>query len=204
MQFRRRDKDAIARGELTLTFRRWRRPQARAGGRYRVGSHVIEVTSVDRIEPSEITAEDARDAGHDSAQAALETIRRNQRKSGDESAPLYRVAFQCLGEQADPRMILASDSSLEDAEVSEITERLAKMDSRARQGPWTRAALQAIAVTPGRRAAELAAEQGRETAKFKADMRKLKALGLTISLEVGYELSPRGRVVLDALRTTDG
>ena len=101
-------------------------------------------------------------------------------------------------------MILASDSSLEDAEVSEITERLAKMDSRARQGPWTRAALEAIAVAPGRRAAELAAEQDRETAKFKADMRKLKALGLTISLEVGYELSPRGRVVLDALRTTDG
>ena len=204
MQFRQRDKDAIAHGELTLTFRRWRRPQARAGGRYRVGSYVIEVTSVDQIEPSEIAAEDARAAGHDSAQAALEAIRRNQRKSGDESAPLYRVAFQCLGEQADPRMILASDSSLEDAEVSEITERLAKMDSRARQGPWTRAALQAIAVTPGRRAAELAAEQGRETAKFKADMRKLKALGLTISLEVGYELSPRGRVVLDALRTTDG
>ena len=204
MQFRRRDKDAIARGELTLTFRRWRRPQARAGGRYRVGSHVIEVTSVDQIEPSEIAAEDARAAGHDSAQAALEAIRRNQRKSGDESAPLYRVAFQCLGEQTDPRMILASDSSLEDAEVSEITERLAKMDSRARQGPWTRAALEAIAVAPGRRAAELAAEQDRETAKFKADMRKLKALGLTISLEVGYELSPRGRVVLDALRTTDG
>ena len=204
MQFRQRDKDAIAHGELTLTFRCWRRPQARAGGRYRVGSHVIEVTSIDQIEPSEITAEDARAAGHDSAQAALEAIRRNQRKSGDESAPLYRVAFQCLGEQADPRMILASDSSLEDAEVSEITERLAKMDSRARQGPWTRAALEAIAVTPGRRAAELAAEQDRETAKFKADMRKLKALGLTISLEVGYELSPRGRVVLDALRTTDG
>ena len=69
------------------------------------------------------------------------------------------------------------------------------MDSRARQGPWTQAALEAIAVAPGRRAAELAAEQDRETAKFKADVRKLKALGLTISLEVGYELSPRGRVV---------
>ena len=88
MQFRRRDKDAIARGELTLTFRRWRRPQARAGGRYRVGSHVIEVTSVDQIEPSEIAAEDARAAGHDSAQAALEAIRRNQRKSGRERAAL--------------------------------------------------------------------------------------------------------------------
>jgi hypothetical protein len=31
---------------------------------------------------------------------------------------------------------------------------------------------------------------------FKADVRKLKELGLTESLEVGYRLSPRGRAVL--------
>ena len=50
-------------------------------------------------------------------------------------------------------------------------------------------------------APDLAAELGRETQKFKADVRKLKSLGLTISLEVGYELSPRGRVVLDTLES---
>ena len=202
MQFRQPDQDAIARGELTLTFRRWRRPQARTGGRYRVGAQVIEVTSVDRIEPSEITAADALAAGHESAEAALDAIRRNQRKSGDANAPLYRVAFRSLGEQADPRAVLAADSDLEQDEVDEITTRLAAMDRRARHGPWTRAALEAIADAPGRRAAELAADQNRETPRFKADIRKLKALGLTISLEVGYELSPRGQVVLDALRAT--
>lgn len=200
MQFRQRDKEAIARGEQTLTFRRWRRPQARSGGRYRVGQHVIEVTSVEQIDPSEISAEDARAAGHDSAEDALAAIRRNQRKSGDANAPLYRVAFRCLGEQADPRSILAADSGLNSDELSAITDRLAKMDARTKHGPWTRAALEAISSDPGRRAAELAAAQGRETAKFKADVRKLKALGLTISLEIGYELSPRGRVVLDALQ----
>ena len=31
-------------------------------------------------------------------------------------------------------------------------------------------------------------------------MRKLKALGLTESLEVGYRLSPRGRAFLDESR----
>ena len=200
MQFRQSDTEAIARGEQTLTFRRWRRPQARSGGRYRVGQHVIEVTSVEQIDPSEISAEDARAAGRDSAEDALAAIRRNQRKSGDANAPLYRVAFRCLGEQADPRSILAADSGLNPDELSAITDRLAKMDARAKHGPWTRAALEAISADPGRRAAELAAAQGRETAKFKADVRKLKALGLTTSLEVGYELSPRGRVVLDALQ----
>ena len=200
MQFRQRDWDVIARGELTLTFRRWRRPQARVGGRYRVGEHVIEVMSVDPIEASEISLEDARAAGHDSAEAALEAILRNQRKSGDSTAPLYRVAFRCLGEQVDPRRVLAADAEIGSDELVALTERLGKMDARAKQGAWTRSVLEAISAEPGRRAAELAAARGRETAKFKADVRKLKALGLTISLEVGYELSPRGRVVLDALQ----
>ena len=200
MQFRQGDKDAIGRGELTLTFRRWRRPQAREGGRYRVGENVIEVTSVEQIESSQISLDDARAAGYDSAEAVLEAIERNQRKSGDASAPLYRVAFHCLGERDDPRKILAAEPGLDSEELVAVTKRLGQMDARSRHGPWTQSALEAIASTPGRRAAELAAVQGRETAKFKADIRKLKALGLTISLEVGYELSPRGRVVLDALQ----
>ena len=201
MQFRQRDREAIASGDLTTTFRRWRSPQARVGGRYRLGSIAIEVTAVDRIEPSEITIGSARAAGHDSPEAVLEAIRRNQRKGADANAPLYRVNFKCLGEQPDPRSILAAEAGLDSGELTTITGRLAKMDSRARHGPWTRTTLEAISTTPGRRAAELAAAQGRETQKFKTDVRKLKALGLTISLEVGYELSPRGRVVLDALQS---
>ncbi len=49
------------------------------------------------------------------------------------------------------------------------------------------------------RAADLAAGFGRDTAPFKLDVRKLKALGLTESLDVGYRLSPRGQALLDHL-----
>ena len=35
-----------------------------------------------------------------------------------------------------------------------------------------------------------------ERMAFKADVRKLKELGLTHSLPVGYEISPRGRAYL--------
>ena len=38
---------------------------------------------------------------------------------------------------------------------------------------------------------------GRERLAFKADVRKLKNLGLTLSHEVGYSLSPRGQAYLD-------
>ena len=53
-----------------------------------------------------------------------------------------------------------------------------------------------IAERPATRAPDLAVELGRETAPFKADVRKLKELGLTESLERGYRLSPRGRAYL--------
>ena len=49
------------------------------------------------------------------------------------------------------------------------------------------------------RAGDLAASAGRERHPFKTDVRKLKELGLTESLEVGYRLSPRGRALLERL-----
>lgn len=72
------------------------------------------------------------------------------------------------------------------------------MDARSGHGPWAWATLAAIAERPAVRAPDLAASFGRETAPFKADVRRLEALGLTHSLPVGYELSPRGRAVLAA------
>jgi hypothetical protein len=54
-----------------------------------------------------------------------------------------------------------------------------------------------IAEHPGTRAPDLAASVGRETQPFKTDVRKLKELGLTESLRVGYRLSPRGRAYLE-------
>jgi hypothetical protein len=46
------------------------------------------------------------------------------------------------------------------------------------------------------RAEDLAHSVGREKQPFKLDVRKLKELGLTESLEIGYRLSPRGEAVL--------
>jgi hypothetical protein len=45
----------------------------------------------------------------------------------------------------------------------------------------------------------LARALGAEKMRFKQDVRKLKELGLTESLEVGYRLSPRGQAVLALL-----
>jgi hypothetical protein len=47
------------------------------------------------------------------------------------------------------------------------------------------------------RAGDLCAVVGQELPRFKDNVRKLKSMGLTESLEVGYRLSPRGARFLE-------
>ena len=84
-------------------------------------------------------------------------------------------------------------------ELETIIERLRRLDRASSYGPWTTAVLQTIAAKPAVRAPDLAASFGRETLPFKTDVRKLKELGLTESLPIGYRISPRGAAVLAAL-----
>jgi exonuclease VII large subunit len=79
----------------------------------------------------------------------------------------------------------------DEAELDRLRARLRKLDERAAAGPWTRQTLELIAERPATRAADLSRALGRDKASFKTDVRKLKALGLTESLEVGYRLSQR-------------
>ena len=95
-------------------------------------------------------------------------------------------------------MALRQQATLDDAERHQLRARLLRIDARAEGGAWTRRALEAIRDHPGLRAADLCRRVGQERLAFKTNVRKLKALGLTDSLEVGYRLSPRGAAVLAA------
>jgi hypothetical protein len=75
---------------------------------------------------------------------------------------------------------------------------MARLDARAPE-PWTRSTLTLVRSHPGLRAADLCKLAGQEKDAFKMNVRKLKTLGLTESLEVGYRLSPRGAAILDGL-----
>jgi hypothetical protein len=156
-----------------------------AGRRYRTPGGIIEVDLVSIVEPGSIGARDARRAGYPSASAVVADLR------GDAALPVTRVDFHVVDEP-DPRATLAADDRLSAEDVADIDARLSRLDSRSSHGPWTHATLDAIASQPGTRAADLAATLRREMAPFKVDVRKLKNLGLTISLDVGYRLSPRG------------
>ena len=61
-----------------------------------------------------------------------------------------------------------------------------------------------IADQPGTVSTVLAQALGWERQDFKLHVRRLKELGLTFSLETGYQLSPRGEFYLQHLRTRPG
>jgi hypothetical protein len=187
MLFRAADRPALAAGELTVAFRRWRRPTVKAGGTLQSPVGVLAIETVDVVDPGAITDADARRSGHPDATS----VRAALRGAGE----TYRIAFHLVG--PDPRIALRADAAVTAETRAAIAARLARLDAASRHGPWTDATLRAIAAAPATRAADLAVRLGRdELQPFKADVRKLKALGLTESLEVGYRLSPRGRAFL--------
>ena len=186
MLFNARALEGIAAGEIDLAFRRWKRPTVRAGGTLRTRAGVLSIDSVEPTSQRRISAEDAGRAGFASRAELLRSLRPEGR--------LYRVEFHRIGD--DPRAALRERSEITDQERAELDVRLDRMD-RSRGEPWTRRLLELIAARPETLAAELAASLGKEKLPFKRDVRKLKELGLTESLLVGYRLSPRGRAYLE-------
>ena len=189
MQFTSVFKDGIRAGRVTRSYRVWKKPQAKVGGRYNLHPDgVIEVTGISQVPPTGITDEDAVAAGFDDA-AAL-------RRFLDTRASVTLVTFRYLGAGLvgqPERDRLARD------ELETLIGKLDRMDARSERA-WTAGILHSIASDPGRRAGDLAPAFGWDTATFKRQVRKLKALGLTRSLEVGYELSERGEQLLKARR----
>ena len=179
----------LADGSITVTFRAWKRPQAKVGGRFHRGDLWFEVDAVELVTVASITLADARRAGEQEVAGVLARLR--------DPAPtdeVFRIAFHRIDPAGPP--VEEADLSAED--VAEIARRLDRLDGASPVGAWTRPTLALIATHPGVVSTTLAETLGRERFALKTDVRKLKRLGLTLSLEVGYELSPRGRAFLDA------
>jgi len=182
---------AIRDGTVTLAFRRWIRPTVKAGGTLLTAAGQLHIAAVDVVPLSSITGAEAAGAGYASRQVLIDDLQR--RDSGD----VYRIRFGAL--TADPRVALRAEAALTPVARAALLARLRAMDTRAAGGAWTLQVLRLIRAHPGRRAGDLCRTRGQAMLPFKADVRKLKALGLTESLEVGYRLSPRGAALLDSL-----
>jgi hypothetical protein len=196
VQFEPRLREGLRDGSITVAFRRWRRAQVVAGHQYRTGVGLVLAMSVDTITPADITPALAADAGFAGVQAAVADLR------GDPDLPLYCIRFRPVA-GPDPRDQLARAADLSDDDIRAISKRLARMDAISKRGPWTIAVLEQIACQPAVSSALLAPQLDWDRPDYKLHVRRLKGLGLTISLDVGYRISPRGAAYL-ARRSNSG
>lgn len=96
VEFSRELREGVLSGEITVSFRLWRRPQVKPGGRYRVGLGQIEVDSVELMPFAAITAADVRRSG----EVDRESLRRRAAHAGPigDDTQLYRVDFHLASE----------------------------------------------------------------------------------------------------------
>ncbi|MCT7659669.1 hypothetical protein [Mycobacterium deserti] len=179
--------EGIANGSITLVLRRWDAPRAKAGGTQRTVAGTIRVDDVAEYPGGyRVTAAQARAAGYPSAAAAQRELDRRPARH------TYAIAVSYLAPDERPELAAEDDLSADD--VRAITARLDRWDAATE--PWTRRYLELVAANDAVRAPDLAARLGLDVPRFKRRVRQLKSLGLTISLDVGYRLSPRGRAYL--------
>ncbi len=181
----------IESGSITVAFRRWRRPTVKEGGTLLTSIGQLAIEAVEVVDLEEITESEAVAAGF----SGLAPLRSQlSQRAGD----VYRIRLSLAG--PDPRVPLREEIP-EGAELDSILRRLARLDSRGGSGPWTCPVLTLLHERSGVRAGDLAPDAGMDKADFKTNVRKLKGLGLTESLSVGYRLSPRGEAVLGRLQS---
>lgn len=195
MLLKRETLDGIVSGTVTLQFRRWTKPTVKAGGTLLTAVGQIAIDSVEVVEAEDVDDAQARAAGFSDRDRLFEML--DAKKKGD----LHRITLHYAG--PDPRVALR-ESLPNERELSTIRKRLTRWDAASPVGPWTRSTLEVIEARPATLAAKLAEEIGMELARFKPNVRKLKGLGLTESLKVGYRLSPRGAAVLTDLNQAGG
>ena len=181
----------IMEGRITLAFRRWRRPTVKSGGTLHTSAGLLSIDAVEPVDLGDITEREAQAAGFSNLGALCSALRKHNEGS------IYRISLHLAG--PDPRIALREQLPNR-GELESLQARLARWDGASRSGPWTHAVMSLLRQKPGVRAADLAGQVGMDKDRFKANVRKLKGVGLTESLEVGYRLSPRGEAALGSIR----
>lgn len=181
MQFTTESSVGILAGRITVSFRNWKRPHAAVGGVYRLRpSGAVKVTGVRPVRLCDVEADDLRLSGFDSVAEIARFL------TLPESANVTRVQFELTDEPA--------GKPLPDLSADDVVTRLQATDRRS-TAPWTVGVLALIRAHPATRAGDLAPRMGWDTPAFKANVRKLKRIGLTQSLETGYRLTDLGEQV---------
>ena len=90
MEFSQELRNDVAAGRITVSFRLWKRPRVKAGGRYRVGPATIEVDSIELVPFAAISDADVRRSG----ESDLEELRRRAAHAGPIADDTWCIAWR--------------------------------------------------------------------------------------------------------------
>jgi hypothetical protein len=87
-------RDALARGELSVSIRLWKRPQVKVGSRYATAGVVIEIDSLELLPFSAVDDDDVRASG----ELDREALRERAAHAGpiSEGTLVYRIEFHVV------------------------------------------------------------------------------------------------------------
>lgn len=184
MQLRPEILRGVARGLVTLAFRRLRRPTIQAGSSLRTTLGKLHIEGIRAIEARDISEQDARQAGFESRRLLLASLR------GE--GTLYRIELSFQGRAHRAQPVDRGDS------LAQVREQLRALDRRAVAGPWTMTTLCLVRERAGASAAALSGGRPQDDEQLARNLRKLKSLGLLEQRQLGYHLTERAQALLGA------
>ena len=193
MLFKSKFLELIKANKVTTAFRKWTKPTVKEAGTLITAVGQLRILSLEKITYDDITDQEIAKAGYDNREEL------NNELSFKSDGQLYKISFKL--EQEDPRIKLREETNLSEEERNKLVKKLHSFDTQGKIQNWTLRILEIIDEKPLKPSIYYANKLGYEQMWFKASVRKLKNLGLTISHEVGYELSPRGKTLFDSLKS---
>lgn len=182
MIFRKEILSKIEKGEVSIAFRQWKKLSITEGKTLKTSVGLILFKKITVVKLDALTKSDAIKAGLDSLEALVKDL------SGE--GTIYKITFSLTG--PDPRLKLREEKSFSADDKEALLKKL--------KPTWVLPVLTYLSKNEGTPSKVMADELGYEQMKLKLNVRKLKNLGLTISLGTGYKLSPRGKVVLKLIQ----
>jgi len=191
MLFKQIDLHQIKARNISLAFRKWKRPLVKKGTLVKTSIGQIEILDISEVYQENISHKEAKSAGYKGLADLTGVL------NAIEEGSIYKIWVKY--HSPDPQIKMREQTKLSDEEFNQIKLKLERLDRYSRQGKWILNILQAIRDNPKLRAQDLAVKTGKQKDWLKPNIRKLKYLGLTVSHEVGYTISPRGMIILDKL-----
>ena len=124
----------IRSGDVTLAFRRWRRPTVKTGSTLKTAVDLLVIQCVEKTNTRNISETDTHRAGYSDRDALIKELSSREGDFTRSPSPTQAKI---------PRIQLCRDDKLSESEFTEIRESLQRLDSTSQVVSWTRLVLMA-------------------------------------------------------------